>query len=124
MPIVFRSAKQIKENLGRVIGDARKADVVITVRGTPTAFLRSFTEHELEGALRMQSPTTRRRMKRALKQIRSGRGVSLGALTEQVAADGPSPGERVDVSGAVAASGASWRARGRRAYPPIAGDRR
>ena len=59
MPIVFRSAKQLKGNLEPVMADARKADVVITVRGTPTAFLRLFTEHEFEGALflrSMQSP--------------------------------------------------------------------
>jgi hypothetical protein len=49
-----------------------------------------FTEHELEleGALLMRSPAVRRRMKRALEQIRAGRGVWLGALVEQVTAGG------------------------------------
>ena len=88
MPIVFRSAKQLKDSLPKVMRDARKADVVITMRGKPTAFLRHFTEHELEGALLMQSPTVRRRMKRALEQIRAGRSLSLDALMEQVAAGG------------------------------------
>jgi PHD/YefM family antitoxin component YafN of YafNO toxin-antitoxin module len=88
MPIVFRSAKQLKDSLPKVMRDARKADVIITMRGKPAAFLRHFTEHELEGALLMQSPAVRRRMKRALEQIRAGRGVSLDALMEQVAAGG------------------------------------
>jgi PHD/YefM family antitoxin component YafN of YafNO toxin-antitoxin module len=88
MPIVFRSAKQLKDSLPRVMRDARKADVVITMRGKPAVFLRHFTENELEGALLMQSPTVRRRMKRALEQIRAGRGVSLDSLMEQVAAGG------------------------------------
>ena len=82
MPIVFRSAQQLRECLRRVICDARKVDVVITVRGKPAAFLSRLTEHEVEGALLMQSPTVGRRMKRALEQIRAGRGVPLDALTE------------------------------------------
>ena len=86
MPIVFRSAKQLKDHLPRVMRDARKADVIITMRGKPAAFLRQFTEGEFEGAVLMQSPTVRRRMKRALEEIRAGRGVSLDALIEQVAA--------------------------------------
>jgi hypothetical protein len=89
MPIVFRSAKQLKDHLPQVMRDARRADVVITMRGKPAAFLRQFTEHELEGAVLMQSAVVRRRMKRALEQIRAGRGVSLDALMEQVA-----PGRR------------------------------
>jgi hypothetical protein len=124
MPIVFRSATQLKESPGRVMADARKADVVITIRGIPTAFLRLVTEHELEGALRMQSPTTRRRMKRALEQIGSGRGVSLGTLMQQIAAGGQSPREPLDVSGAVAGGGVSRRARRRRSHRPIVDDRR
>lgn len=88
MPIVFRSAKQLKDHLPQVMRDARRADVVITVRGKPAVFLRHLTEHEIEGAVLMQSPTVRRRMKRALEQIRAGRGVSLDALMEQVAAGG------------------------------------
>src|SRR5262245_11318069 len=87
--IVFRSVKQLKEHPGRVIRDARKADVVITVHGTPRAFLRPLAKHEFEGALLMQSPATRRRMKRALAQIGSGRGVSLGTLMEQLATRAP-----------------------------------
>lgn len=86
MPIVFRSAKQLKDHLPQVMRAARKADVVITMRGKPAVFLRQFTEHELEGAVLMESPTVRRRMRRALAQIRAGRGVSLDALIEQVAA--------------------------------------
>jgi hypothetical protein len=124
MPIVFRSAPQFKDSTKRVIADARKADVVITVRGIPTAFLRVFTEQELEGALLMHSPTTRRLMKRALEQIDSGRGVSLGTLTQQLAAGGQSPGEPLDVSGAVAGGGVSWQARRRRSYRPIVDGRR
>ena len=85
MPIVFRSAEWLKESVGRAIRDARTADVVITLRGTPTALLCRLAKHELEGALLMQSPTTRRRMRRALAQIRSGRGLALGGLVEQVA---------------------------------------
>jgi PHD/YefM family antitoxin component YafN of YafNO toxin-antitoxin module len=88
MPIVFRSAKQLKDHLPQIMRDARKADVVITMHGKPAAFLRHFTEHELEGAMLMQSSTVRRRMKRALEQIRAGRGVSLDALMEQVATGG------------------------------------
>ena len=88
MPIVFRSAKQLEDHLPRVMRDARKADVVITMRGKPALFLRHFTEHELEGAVLMQSSAVRRRMKRALAQIQAGRGVSLEALMEEVAAGG------------------------------------
>ena len=88
MPIVVRSAKQLKDDLPRIMRDARKADVVITMRGRPAAFLRRFTEHELEGALLMQSPTVRRRMKRTLDQLRTGRSVSLDSLKKQVVAVG------------------------------------
>jgi hypothetical protein len=123
MPIVFRSATRFKDCPRPVIADARKVDVVITVRGIPQAFLRVFTEHELEGALLMQCPTIRRRMKRALQQIGSGRGVSLGTLMQQVTAGGQSPREPVDVSGAVAGAGVSWQAHRRRSYRPIADGR-
>jgi hypothetical protein len=84
MPIVFRSIEQLKKNLSRALDDSRKADVVITLRGTPTLFLCRLAEHELEGALLMQSSSTRRRMRRALTQIRSGRGFALGGLVKEV----------------------------------------
>ena len=108
----------------RVICDARTADVVITVRGKPVASLGHLTEHEVEGALLMQSPTVGRRMKRALEQVRAGRGVPLDVLIEQIAPGGRPKNERIDVSGAVADAGASWRDRRRRSYPPIADGRR
>jgi hypothetical protein len=85
MPIVFRSTEPLKENPRRAVDDSRRADVVITRRGTPTVFLCRLAEHELEGALLMQSGSTRHRMKRALAQIRSGLGVALGGLVKEVA---------------------------------------
>jgi hypothetical protein len=114
VPIVFRSVKLLKEHPGRVIGDARKADVVITEHGTPTVLLCALAEHELEGAVLMQSPAIRRRMKRALQQIGSGCGVSLGSLMQQIATRSPSPRDPVDVGGA---------ARQRRPSRPIAHNR-
>ena len=106
----------------RVICDARKADVVITVRGMPTAFLCPLAEYEVEGAFLMQSRSTRRRMKRALAQIQSRRGVSPGTLMDQFATCAPR--DPVDVSGAAAEAQTPWRAHGRRSSRPIAGGRR
>jgi hypothetical protein len=70
--VTRRIAKQTKDRLGSRV----KPD------------LCAERQLELEGALLMRSPAARRRMKRALEQIRTGRGVSLGTLVEQVTARG------------------------------------
>jgi hypothetical protein len=86
MAIVFRTAKELKDHLPRVLRTAQKADVIITMRGKPLAILRRYTLEELEGAILMQSRTVRRRMKQALADARAGKTIPLDTLVEQVAA--------------------------------------
>jgi hypothetical protein len=74
--VARRIAKQTKDRLGPRLKPA------------PCPDLCAERQLELKGALLMRSPAVRRRMKRALEQIRAGRGVSLGALVEQVTAGG------------------------------------
>jgi len=54
------------------------------VKLPPCPDLLTGHELELEGTLLMRSPAVRRRMKRALEQIRAGRGGSLETLVRQV----------------------------------------
>jgi hypothetical protein len=84
MALTFRSAKDLKDRLPRVLRDAQKGDVVITMRGTPTAILRRFSAAELEAVVLLQSPAVRRRVKRALAQAQSGKGVDLEVLMEEL----------------------------------------
>jgi hypothetical protein len=86
MAIVFRTAKELKDHLPRVLRAAQKADVVITMRGKPLAILRRYTPEELEGAVLMQSRIVRRRMKQALDEARAGKVVPLDTLLEQLGA--------------------------------------
>jgi hypothetical protein len=86
MAIVFRTVKELKDHLPRVLRAAQKADVIITMRGKPLAILRRYTLGELEGAVLMQSRAVRRRMKQALAEARAGKTVPLDTLVEQVAA--------------------------------------
>lgn len=86
MAIVFRTAKDLKDHLPSVLRDAAKADVVITMRGTPKAILRRFSAEELEGTILLRSRTVRQRVKKALDDASAGRTVSLEALIDQLAA--------------------------------------
>lgn len=86
MALVFRSAKDLKDRLPHVLRDARRADVVITLRGTPTAILRRFSPDELEGMMLLQSPAVRRRIKRSLDQARKGQTVDLDVLMDELGA--------------------------------------
>jgi hypothetical protein len=72
--VTRRIAKQTKDRLGP------------PVKLAPFLDLCAERQLELEGALLMRSQAARRRMKRALEQVRTGRGVSLGALVEQLTA--------------------------------------
>jgi hypothetical protein len=56
------------------------------VKPAPGPDLCAERQLELEGALLMRSPAARRRMKRVLEEVRTGRGVSLGALVEPLTA--------------------------------------
>jgi hypothetical protein len=84
--LMFRSATDLKVRLPRVLRDAQKGDVVITMRGTPTAILRRCTPAELEAVVLLRSPAARRRINRALVQAQSGKGVDLQVLMEELGA--------------------------------------
>ena len=84
MALMFRSATDLKDRLRRVLRDAQKGDVVITLRGTPTAILRRLTSAELEAVMLLQSPAVRRRVQRALSQAQSSKGVDLEILMEEL----------------------------------------
>lgn len=80
MPIQYRTMKDLKERTTSVLQAARKADVIITLRGEPKALLRRISRDELEGLILLESKGVRRVLEQAVHEIREGRTVSLEKL--------------------------------------------
>jgi hypothetical protein len=72
--------KDLKERTTSVLQAARKADIVITLRGEPKALLRRIKRDELEGLLLLESKRVRHLLEQAVQDIREGRTVSLEKL--------------------------------------------
>ena len=83
MPIRYRTMKDLKERTTAVLQAARKADVVITLRGEPQALLRRIGRDELEGLILLESKRVRRVLEQAVQEIREGRTVSLEKLVSR-----------------------------------------
>lgn len=83
MPIQYRTMKDLKERTTSVLQAARKADVVITLRGEPKALLRRIKRDELEGLILLESKGVRHLLEQAVREIREGRTVSLEKLAER-----------------------------------------
>lgn len=77
MPIVFRTVKDLKERTPKVLKDAQKADVIITLRGKPRALLRRFTEDELGEAIE-RSEYVRAEVTKGIEDLNAGRTVEVG----------------------------------------------
>ena len=80
MPIQYRTMKDLKEKTTSVLQTARKADVIITLRGEPQALLRRISKDELEGLILLESKRVRRLLEQAAQEIREGRTVSIEKL--------------------------------------------
>jgi hypothetical protein len=78
MPIVFRTIKDLKERTPKVLKDAQRADVIITLHGKPQAVIRRFTEEELGQAIE-QSAHVRAAISRGVEDINAGRTVKVAA---------------------------------------------
>ncbi len=83
MPIQYRTMKDLKEKTTSVLQAARKADVIITLRGEPQALLRRINRDEIEGLILLESKRVRRLLQQAVQEVREGRIVSLEKLVAQ-----------------------------------------
>lgn len=86
MPVQFRTMKELKEKTPDVVKATKQGDVVITLRGKPTAVLHRFSEAELEATLFAESKRVKKLLKNALEDVRAGRTVPLEALLAKISA--------------------------------------
>ena len=77
MPIVFRTVKDLKERTPKVLADAQRGDVIITLHGKPQALIRRFTEDEL-GAMIEHSEYVRAEVTKGIEDINAGRTAKVG----------------------------------------------
>lgn len=71
------SAEDLGLATAKILAQAAKAPVLIKVKGKPTFVLRHLTEDDLTDELLVASPRFRTSVRRARRQIRSGKAVPL-----------------------------------------------
>jgi hypothetical protein len=72
MPVLFRSVKQLKEEMPKVLEAAQAADIIVTLRGKPKVIVRRFTEDDLSEAL-ARSEQVKQGLARGIADLRAGR---------------------------------------------------
>jgi prevent-host-death family protein len=80
MPIQYKTMTELREKTASVLQAAQRADVVITVRGEPKAMLQQITRQEVEGLQLLESPTVRRLLHRAIRDVKAGRTLPFEVL--------------------------------------------
>lgn len=78
--VQFVNIRELKNGLSEFIRRARKADVVVTSRGRPTAILHGIREEELEDYLLAHSKKFQRSLSASYREYRRKGGVSLNSL--------------------------------------------
>jgi hypothetical protein len=91
MPIHYKTMKELKEKTPEVLRTARRADVIITLHGKPTAVLHRFNGAEVEATLFAESPRVKKLLKIALDDVRAGRMVPVESVLARLGSD---PGTR------------------------------
>lgn len=86
MPIRYKTMKELKEKTPEVLRTARRADVVITLHGKPTAVLHRFSEAEVEATLFAESPRVKKLLKSAMDDVRAGRIVPVESVLSNLRA--------------------------------------
>ena len=85
--IRFVNMRTLKNGASKVVRQAKHGDVIVTVRGRPTAVLHAVTEEDLEDYLLAHSPKFLKSLEASYQEYRRKGGASLDALIAQTERD-------------------------------------
>jgi prevent-host-death family protein len=78
--VKFANVRELKTKTSEMLRTVEQGNtVLVTTHGRPTAMLVPVTEDDIEDALLAYSPTLRKKIEEGLKDIRTGRTMSLSA---------------------------------------------
>ena len=81
--VQFVNVRQLKDHVSAVLRQARKGDVVVTLRGKPTVVLHAVADDELEDYLLAHSPKFIKSLERSYREYRRKGATSLKTLLAQ-----------------------------------------
>lgn len=81
--VQFVNVRELKNQASAVLRRARKGDVVVTLRGKPTAVLHAVTGDDLDDYLLAHSPKFQRTVQAAFRDYRRRGGVPLETLIKE-----------------------------------------
>lgn len=80
---VFIDTGRLKKDATKILRKLPKEPAIITRNGTPCAALISVSKNELDDLLWELSPGVQRKIRRGLKEMKSGKGISLQAFAKK-----------------------------------------
>lgn len=78
--VQFVNMRELKIHASQVVRRSRRGDVVVTLRGKPTAVIHAVDEEDLEAYLMEHSPLFLRKMAQAVREAREGKRYSYDEI--------------------------------------------